>query len=118
MHLLYIDESGSAGDRQQKHFVLAGISIFERQGYWIASELDKIAERINPADPMSVEFHGSPIYGEKNSGDRLKRSSGSKFLKKYLVCLPSQTSQTEFLSAFSIRKKFLPMIRSKCLLSK
>lgn len=61
MHLLYCDESGSVSDASQEHFILAGISLFERQGYWIAHELDKIAARFNPADPGSVELHGNAM---------------------------------------------------------
>ncbi|MFN4256612.1 MAG: DUF3800 domain-containing protein [Saprospiraceae bacterium] len=61
MHLLYCDESGSVPDPNQAHFVLAGLSLFERQGYWIANELDKIAATFNPADPGSVELHGNAM---------------------------------------------------------
>ncbi len=61
MNLLYVDESGSTIDPKQIFFVLAGICIFERQGYWISEELDKIAARFNPGDPNSVELHGSPM---------------------------------------------------------
>jgi hypothetical protein len=65
MHLLYADESGSVGDPSQQFFVLAGFSVFERQGYWFAQELDKIAARFNPADPASVELHGNPMNSGK-----------------------------------------------------
>lgn len=65
MHLLYLDESGHSSDPNQRYFVLAGISIFERQIYWIDKALDLIAARFNPADPRSVELHGSPMYGGK-----------------------------------------------------
>lgn len=61
MHLLYLDDSGSVADSGQKHFVLAGVSIFERQGYWITQKLDEIAARFDPADPSAVELHGSPM---------------------------------------------------------
>ncbi len=61
MHLLYVDESGSTHDPNLKYFVLAGLSVFERQGYWIANELDKIAARFNPSDHREVELHGSPM---------------------------------------------------------
>jgi len=59
MYLLYADESGSIGDRKQKHFVLAGFCVFERESYWLSEKIDKVARRINPADPSSLEFHGS-----------------------------------------------------------
>lgn len=65
MHLLYCDESGTVSDPAQHHFVLAGISLFERQNFWVAAELDKIAARFNPADPNSVELHGNPMFQGK-----------------------------------------------------
>jgi hypothetical protein len=65
MHLLYCDESGTIGDPAQHYFVLAGISLFERQTYWISSELDKIAGQFNPADPTAVELHGNPMFQGK-----------------------------------------------------
>ena len=61
MNLLYVDESGSTIDAKQIFFVLAGLCVIERQGYWISEKLDKIAERFNPGDPDSVELHGSPM---------------------------------------------------------
>lgn len=61
MYLLYVDESGTTSDPNQQYFVLAGFCAFERQGWWISRELDKIAARFNPADPNSLELHGSPM---------------------------------------------------------
>ncbi|HMM81282.1 MAG TPA: DUF3800 domain-containing protein [Pyrinomonadaceae bacterium] len=61
MHLLYADESGTPSDAAQTHFVLAGFSVFERQSYWIAQEIDKIAARFDPAEPTKVELHGNPL---------------------------------------------------------
>lgn len=63
--MLYCDESGTISDPAQNHFVLAGISLFERQNFWIASELDLIAARFNPADPASVELHGNHMFQGK-----------------------------------------------------
>ncbi len=61
MHLLYLDDSGNANDASQQFFVLAGVSVFERQGHWLSERLDAIAARFNPADPGSIELHGSPM---------------------------------------------------------
>jgi Protein of unknown function (DUF3800) len=63
MYLLYLDHAGAVEDPSQKHFVLAGISVFERQTYWLSQELEKIAARFNPADPPAIELHGSPMHG-------------------------------------------------------
>lgn len=70
MHLLYADHSGDPTDPKLRLFVLAGISVFERQGYWISSELDKIASRFDPADPGSVELHGSPMRQGRDGWDQ------------------------------------------------
>jgi len=61
VHLLYVDESGLATDSKQRHFVLAGFSVFERTPHWIEAELDEIASRFDADEPRSVELHGSPM---------------------------------------------------------
>jgi len=67
MHLLYLDESGSVSDVEQRYFVLAGLSVFERSTHWIEQELDQIALRFapDPSCPYDVELHGSPMRNGK-----------------------------------------------------
>lgn len=61
MHLLYLDESGSVTDPNEQFFVLAGVSVFERDAHWVEQELNAIAARFSPADPYAIELHGSPM---------------------------------------------------------
>jgi len=61
MHLLYLDDSGSLKDPASKVFILAGLSVFERQTHWLERQLDAIAARFDPANPRAVELHGSPM---------------------------------------------------------
>ena len=99
MHLLYADESGSVKDPSQSYFVFAGVSVFERQSYWISSELEKIAARFDPAHPESIELHGSPMYGGRNKWrsfpvkmrhdaikDALSVLAGSDISNRIFVC--------------------------------
>lgn len=65
MHLLYLDESGSTTDPNQRFFVLAGISCFERQTHWLSNEMDRIAARFYPEDPSVLELHGNPMFQGK-----------------------------------------------------
>ena len=58
MHLLYIDESGAVTDPNQSHFILAGISVFERKTHWIEQRLNNIAERFDPYTPMKLNYMG------------------------------------------------------------
>ena len=71
MHLLYLDDSGSLADPLDSCFVPAGVSVFERKTHWIEERLNKIAARFDPADPYSVELHGSPMR------------TGQKFWRKH-----------------------------------
>ena len=65
MHLLYLDESGNPNDVQNKFFVLAGFSIFERQCHWMDAAMTRIAQRFDAPNPSSVEFHGAPMRNGK-----------------------------------------------------
>ncbi len=108
MHLLYLDESGSAGDAGQKYFVLAGISLFERQGYWIANELDKIAEGINPADPTPIELHGSPIFGGKKAWRKYPKEQRYNLISDALRVLASSHISNRVFACVVHKEKISP----------
>lgn len=65
MHLLYLDDAGSARNPNEEYLVLGGVSIFEAQAHWFTEELDKLATTIDPACPQDVEFHASEIFSRR-----------------------------------------------------
>lgn len=65
MHLLYLDDSGSVGNIADKHIILAGLSVPEKLPHWLSQALDKVAEKIWPDSPWSLEFRGSDILNGK-----------------------------------------------------
>lgn len=65
MYLLYLDDSGSVSNPADKHIVLAGLAVFERQPHWLSEKLDAIAARVWPDSPSSIEFRGADILGGK-----------------------------------------------------
>ena len=73
MHLLYADESGTTRDVSQQYFVLAGFCVFERQCFWLAGEMDKIAARFYPADPSLLELHGNEILAGRKRWRKFPR---------------------------------------------
>lgn len=73
MHLLYLDDSGSAENADDKHIVLAGLAVFERVPYWFSKELDDIAKRINPDDYQDLEFRGVDIFSGRKRWRKVKR---------------------------------------------
>lgn len=61
VHLLYLDDSGSVGNADDRHIILAGLSVFERVPYWFSGELDRLAGELSPESPHSLEFRGGDI---------------------------------------------------------
>ena len=82
MYILYVDESGTAGDSAQKHFVLAGIAVFDRQTWWLSTALDKIVGRVFPQDPDSVELHGNHVFGGKGVWRSLEKQTRISLIKE------------------------------------
>lgn len=65
MYLLYLDDSGSVNNPQDRHIVLAGVCVYERQPHWLSEQMDSIAARIWPDNPSELEFRGADILGGK-----------------------------------------------------
>lgn len=108
MYLFYVDESGSVSDPAQTHFVLSGVSLFERQGYWLSNELDNIAARFNPADPNSVELHGSPMHGGKKFWRQFPKEMRVNAIKDSLSLLASSHPSNRIFSCIINKKSISP----------
>ena len=88
MHLLYLDDAGSAANPSEQYLVLGGLSVFEAQAHWITQQLDRLAGDINPADPHSVEFHASEIFSRRTQPwKRLSRDEARDTIKSVLDVL-------------------------------
>lgn len=59
MHIIYLDEAGTGSDAS--HFVVAGLSFFERQIYYVTEEMDRLQARYFPAASEPIEFHASAL---------------------------------------------------------
>jgi hypothetical protein len=85
MHLLYIDDSGAVSDPNQHHFILGGISVFERKGHWIEEKLNEIAARFDEANPYNVELHGSPMRSGRGIWHKVKKADREQAIKDALI---------------------------------
>ena len=63
MYLLYLDDSGFVDSRNDKHFVLAGIAVFERQVFWLQNSLEQLVASTGHPRPETLEIHGNAILG-------------------------------------------------------
>jgi len=84
MFLLYADESGTPGGDGKEHFVLAGITVFERKAHWLAMELDKIAARFNQQAPNPVELHGAPMLAGRKFWRKIPKAERLEAIKDAL----------------------------------
>ncbi len=103
MYLLYLDESGSVKDASQQYFVLAGIAVFERQPHWLAEKLEALAARIDPADPASVELHGSPMLNGRGPWRRVPRADRIALMQEALTAFTATHSANRVFAA-AVRK--------------
>ena len=79
MHLLYVDESGGDDpNSKDRHFVLGGISAFERVPYFLSQSVDEIQAQFFPEVTSQIEFRASAIWNGNgspwNSMERPKRA--------------------------------------------
>ncbi|MCE7029847.1 DUF3800 domain-containing protein [Jiella avicenniae] len=65
MYLLYLDYSGSSGNASDKHVILAGFAVFERQPHWLSLKLDDLAKEMWPENPQGLEFRGADMFSGK-----------------------------------------------------
>ncbi|KIG10377.1 DUF3800 domain-containing protein [Caballeronia concitans] len=92
MHLLYLDESGSAADPHQRYFVLAGVCAFERTTHWIEQKLNAIAARFEPVNSHLLELHGSPMRSGRDGWKRFPLQDRLQAIKDALHdCIAAQS---------------------------
>jgi len=108
MHLLYLDDAGSAGNADEAYFVLGGISIYEAQANWFTQELDQLASTIDPANPFDVEFHASEIFSRRNHPWRgMTRQEAQGVIRAVLDVL-RRSYETTRLFACAVHKASFP----------
>ena len=59
MHIIYLDESGTQAEA--RHFVVAGLSFFERQLHYASEELDRLQRQYFPDANEPIELHASAL---------------------------------------------------------
>lgn len=89
MYLLYVDDAGSIPNKSEKHFVLAGIAVFERQVYHLDLLLNNLAMSIMPDEPRHLEFHANEMQSGRNRWRRL----GSREVRRSHLCEALKTAE-------------------------
>jgi len=108
MHLLYLDDAGSAGNPKEQYLVLGGVSVFEAQSHWITQQLDTLAENINPGDPHSVEFHASETFARRRQPWKSLNSTEARGTIKSVLDVLANAYETARAFACVVHKTSFP----------
>jgi len=80
MYLLYLDESGNPDNPQDRHFVLAGAAVFDRQTFYLSRALDRVQKNHFPGSPPVV-FHAAEIRAGDGFWRRVPRVTRDQVLQ-------------------------------------
>ena len=88
MHILYIDGSGSSSNPKEKHFILAGVAVFERTVFHAIKALDDVVDSFDLGQPSSeIEIHGNPMLQGKGEWRSVPRHRRIEMMRKALGVL-------------------------------
>jgi len=99
MYLLYLDDSGSVQNASDRHIVLAGLAVFERQTYWLSNSLDNLAAKAWPENPSSLEFRGTDIRGGKKHWRGIEKEDRLSFYRDAMSILSASRQVHIFAAA-------------------
>ena len=94
MHILYVDDSGDSRNVEEKHFVLGGISVFERGLYHQIKQADDCVASFRIGNPDDIELHGTVMYHGRDGAWRSvnHRPTREKFIENALKTLQGHAS--------------------------
>lgn len=98
MYLLYLDDSGSVRNASDRHVVLAGAAVFERQPHWFSERLDALAQTIWPDNPASLEFRGVDMLSGRKHWRGVQRGHRTAAFREALQIL-GQSNQVRLFGA-------------------
>jgi hypothetical protein len=96
MFLLYLDDSGSVKNANDKDVILGGLCCFERVPYWLSGQLDNLAKEVWPDKPQSLEFRGTDIFGGREHWRGVEKDKRFEAYKRALNILAADKGVTLF----------------------
>lgn len=103
MYLLYLDESGNPDDPADHYFVMAGIAIFERTAFFLASEMDKLQSKYFPST-QPLDFHTSPIRSGKGFWRHIPENTRKSLLQDIMQLIATANEPGVKLFAAAVEK--------------
>lgn len=86
MYLLYLDESGSVRSPNERHFILAGMAVFERPIYYLINSVDAYVARF--ASAGDGELHANVMARGK---EHLERACRGRTISPHSLRMPNRS---------------------------
>ena len=68
MLITYLDDSGTISNRNERHYILAGVCIFERQVFHLEKAMNAVAQGTGLVEsPGYLELHGADMYARRKA---------------------------------------------------
>lgn len=103
MFLLYLDESGNEADPKDRFFVLAGLSLFERQTYFLTEAVEEVQNRHFPGH-QPIIFHASEIRSGRGFWRKVPEDKRKAVLQDLCTAIADVPDKSRFLYAAAIEK--------------
>lgn len=103
MFLLYLDESGNEADPKDRFFVLAGLSLFERQTYFLTQAVEDVQNKHFPGH-QPIMFHASEIRSGRGFWRKVPRSTRKAVLQDLCSAIASVPNKGRALYAAAVEK--------------
>ena len=103
MYLLYIDESGNEDNPADRHFVLAGVAVFERVTYFLSQAVDDVQTKHFPGSPP-IPFHISHMRSGKDFWRTQTVAKRDEIMGDLLKAVQDSSKQGVVLFAAAVEK--------------
>jgi hypothetical protein len=103
MHLLYLDESGNESDPKDRFFVLGGLSLFERQTYFLTEAIEEVQQRHFP-NTQPITFHASEIRSGRGFWRKVPPGTREQVLLDLCAAVAASPGRGRVLYAAAVEK--------------
>jgi hypothetical protein len=102
---LYVDDSGSVNNPNDRVFVLAGVALFERGLFHLIKDADDCVAAFDLGPAEDIEPHGSPMYsGSSGVWKKLDRAKREACIRDAISTLARQRASVR-LFAVAVEKE-------------
>lgn len=103
MYILYLDESGNPDNPEDRHFVLAGVAVFERVTYFLSQAVDQVQSAHLPGlEPLP--FHAAEMRAGKGFWRKIEAATRLAILHDLAKVLADANRSGVVLFAAAVEK--------------